>query len=214
MKQPSSARAATPEPQRKSDITRQAILDSAARAFRLSGYSGARLSDIAAGAGMQAGSLYYHFDSREALVEALMDRGVEQTEAAVRAAIAALPAPASARDRLRAAIETHLLMIVQQEDIASATIKLIWQVPQPIRERALGRQRAYGALWRKLLADARDAGEIRSDLDLSVVRMSIMGALNWAADWYKPGKMTPEAIAADIVAMTLEGLRGPCKGEG
>ena len=68
MRPPNSARAVTPEPQRKSDITRQAILDSAARAFRLSGYSGARLSDIAAGAGMQAGSLYYHFDSREALL--------------------------------------------------------------------------------------------------------------------------------------------------
>jgi len=125
-----------------------------------------------------------------------------------------VPPQAGALGRLRAAVKTHLLMIVQQEDIASATIKLIWQVPQPIRERVLGRQRAYGALWRKLLADARDAGEIRRDLDLSVVRMSIMGALNWAADWYKPGKMTPEAIAADIVAMTLEGLRGPRRDAG
>lgn len=214
MRPPNSARAVTPEPQRKSDITRQAILDSAARAFRLSGYSGARLSDIAAGAGMQAGSLYYHFDSREALVEAVMQRGVERTEAAVKEALIAVPPQAGALGRLRAAVKTHLLMIVQQEDIASATIKLIWQVPQPIRERVLGRQRAYGALWRKLLADARDAGEIRRDLDLSVVRMSIMGALNWAADWYKPGKMTPEAIAADIVAMTLEGLRGPRRDAG
>jgi AcrR family transcriptional regulator len=208
MKPPNSARVLPPEPQKKSDVTRQAILDSAARAFRLSGYSGARLSDIAAGAGMQAGSLYYHFESREALVEAVMHRGVEQTDAAVRDALAALPPSATPLDRLRAAIETHLLMIVRQEDIASATIKLIWQVPQPIRDRVLGRQRAYGAVWRRLLADARDAGEIRADLDLSVVRMAIMGALNWAADWYKPGKMTAQQVADDIIAMMLRGLAG------
>lgn len=208
MKQPNSARVLPPEPQKKSDLTRQAILDSAARAFRLSGYSGARLADIAAGAGMQAGSLYYHFDSREALVEAVMHRGVERTDAAVREALAALPATATALDRLRTAIETHLLMIVQQEDIASATIKLIWQVPQPIRDRVLGRQRVYGAVWKKLLDDARSANLIRADLDLSVVRMAIMGALNWAADWYKPGKLAPQRVAHDIVSMTLHGLAG------
>lgn len=206
MKQPNNARALPPEPQKKSDLTRQAILDSAARAFRLSGYSGARLTDIAAGAGMQAGSLYYHFDSREALVEAVMHRGVERTDAAVREALDALPATATALDRLRTAIETHLLMIVQQEDIASATIKLIWQVPQPIRDRVLGRQRAYGAVWKQLLDEARGENLIRTDLDLSVVRMAIMGALNWAADWYKPGKLSPERVAHDIVSMTLHGL--------
>ena len=53
---------------------------------------------------------------------------------------------------------------------------------------------------------ARKAGAIRADLDLSVVRMAIMGALNWAADWYKPGRMTPREIARDITAMALGGL--------
>ena len=47
-----------------------------------------------------------------------------------------------------------------------------------------------------------------ADLDLSVVRMAIMGALNWAADWYKPGKLAPQRVAHDIVSMTLHGLAG------
>lgn len=190
----------------RSDATREAILAAAAAVFRSEGYSGATLSGIAARLGMKAGSLYYHYDSREALVEAVMQRGVEATDAAVRAALAALPPGASKRARLQTAIETHLLMILRQEDIASATIKLIWQVPQPIRDRVLGRQRAYGAVWKRLLREARAAGEIRADLDLSVVRMAIMGALNWAADWYQPGKKTPDEIARDIVALTLNGL--------
>ena len=75
-----------------------------------------------------------------------------------------------------------------------------------LRDKVLTEQRAYGGFWRDLLSEARAAGEIRPDVDLSVVRMAIMGALNWAADWYKPGRMSPEAVARDITAMMIGGL--------
>src|ERR1044071_3701713 len=52
----------------KADATRQSIVEAAARIFRRDGYSSARLTDIAAEIGKKAGSLYYHFDSREALL--------------------------------------------------------------------------------------------------------------------------------------------------
>jgi AcrR family transcriptional regulator len=193
-------------PLRKSDVTRQSILDAAAKLFRQHGYIGASLTDIAAEAGMKAGSLYYHFASREALVEAVMQLGLQRTHRAVVEQWKKLPADADHLTRLRTAIETHLLTVLEQEDYASATIKLISQVPASIRERQIADERAYGNLWRRVLQDAQNAGAIRADVDLSVVRMAIVGALNWAADWYKPGKMTPKRIARDICAMVLSGL--------
>jgi len=165
----------------KAEATRQSILDAAARIFRRDGYSSARLADIAAEIGMKAGSLYYHFGSREALVEAVMEAGTRRTHARMMERLAALPPQTSHLDRLKAAIETHLIMVITQEDIASATIKLIWQVPAALRDKVLTEQRAYGGFWRDLLSQARGAGAIRPDVDLSVVRMAIMGALNWAA---------------------------------
>jgi TetR/AcrR family transcriptional regulator, cholesterol catabolism regulator len=190
----------------KAEATRQSILEAAARVFRRDGYASARLSDIAGEIGMKAGSLYYHFGSREALVEAVMEVGTRRTHARMAAELAGLPAGADHLMRLRTAIETHLVMVLAQEDIASATIKLIWQVPPALRETVLAEQRAYGGLWGALLGEARAAGAIRGDVDLSVVRMAIMGALNWAADWYKPGRMTPGEIARDITAMIIGGL--------
>jgi AcrR family transcriptional regulator len=190
----------------RGEATRQAILLAAAREFRANGYSGARLVDIAARVGMKAGSLYYHFASREDLVQAVMDEGLRATYAAVVQRLAALSPTASHRRRLETAIVTHVELVLANEDIASATIKLIWQAPPDIREAQLERQRAYGAVWKQLLADARAAGEIRADLDLSVVRMATMGALNWAADWYAPGRMTPSEVARDMAAMILGGL--------
>jgi AcrR family transcriptional regulator len=190
----------------KAEATRQSILEAAARIFRRDGYSAARLTDIAAEIGMKAGSLYYHFGSREALVEAVMEIGTRRTHQAVLDAVAALPPDAGALARLEAATRRHLIMVLAQEDIASATIKLIWQAPAAVREKVLVEQRAYGDLWRALLEDARSAGAIRPDLDLSVTRMAIMGALNWAADWYHPGRLTPEDVAHDIAALVIGGL--------
>jgi AcrR family transcriptional regulator len=187
-------------------MTRQRILAAAARIFRDQGYAGTRLTDIAAEAGMKAGSLYYHFDSREALVEEVIVVGTRRTHEAALERLRTLPGDASPLDQLASLIESHLLMVLQQGDISSATIQLIWQVPAEIRERTLAVQRAYGALWRKVLEEARAAGAIRSDVNLSAIRMSILGALNWAADWYHPSGASPKSIARDIVTMMLHGL--------
>lgn len=194
---------------RKSDLTRQRILLAAARVFREHGYSGARLTDIADAADMKAGSLYYYFESREALVEEVVLEGVRRTKDAVQERLRALPPDASFLLRLEAMIETHLTFVLLQGDIASASIQLIRQVPQEIRERTLAVQRAYGAIWRHILEAARDAGEIRSDVNLSAIRMSVLGALNWAADWYHPAGTAPRQIARDIVVMVLHGLAAP-----
>lgn len=191
----------------KAEMTRQNILEAAARIFRRDGYSQARLSDIAAEIGMKAGSLYYHFGSREALVRAVMEAGTNRTHVRMVEKLAALPKGADHLTRIRTAIETHLIMVIAQENIASATIKLIWQVPAQLRDEILTEQRAYGALWRTLLTEARAAGEIRTDVDLSIVRMAMMGALNWTADWYKPRRMSPKDIARDIATMLIGGLK-------
>ena len=191
---------------RKSAKTRQRILVAAARVFREQGYAGTRLTDIAAAAGMKAGSLYYHFDSREALVEEVILVGTRRTHDAVLERLRALPATATPLQRLEAMIETHLTFVLLQGDISSATIQLIWQIPMEIRERTLAVQRTYGALWRQVLEEARTAGAIRADINLSAIRMSILGALNWAADWYRPTGATPKRISRDIVTMVLHGL--------
>ena len=134
---------------------------------------------------------------------------MRRTKDAVQDRLRELPADASFLRKLEVMIETHLTFVLLQGDIASASIQLIWQIPQEVRERTLTVQRAYGATWRQVLEAARDAGEIRPDVNLSAIRMSILGALNWAADWYHPTGAPPKQIARDIVLMVLHGLAAP-----
>jgi AcrR family transcriptional regulator len=195
---------------RKSDVTRQRILDCAALVFSEKGYAGARLADIAAAAGMQAGSLYYHFPGREELVEEVLRQGVDRTHDRVRRSVEALGDNASALDRVRAAIAGHVRAVLQIGDYTSANIRIFGQIPDEIRTRHLVDQRRYGAYWKELLEAARAAGEIRADADLSVTRMLILGAANWSAEWYRPdGNLSPDDVADELVTLVCDGLARP-----
>jgi AcrR family transcriptional regulator len=191
---------------RKSEETRERLLDAAAKVFSDRGYAAARLCDIAERAGMHTPGVYYYFPSKEGLVEEVLRVGVARTRGYVQERVAALPDSASALDRLRAAIEGHVLMVLEIGDYTSANIRIFGQVPDDVRARHLGDQRAYGNVWRALLEDARAAGEIRSDLDLGVIRMLILGALNWTAEWYRPGPQTATEVAREATAMICDGL--------
>ena len=65
-------RRARPKSESKSARTRRRILDAGASAFRRDGYAAVKLKDIATLAGLQAGSLYYHFRSKEEIVEEVL----------------------------------------------------------------------------------------------------------------------------------------------
>jgi TetR/AcrR family transcriptional regulator, cholesterol catabolism regulator len=197
----------------KSVRTRRRILDAGAAAFREDGYAAVTLKDIAARAGLQAGSLYYHFDSKEEIVEEVLELGLEGVSAAAREAVAALGPEARAEGRLRAAIAAHLEFVLAESDYAVANIRILSQVPKAIRDRHLERQRRYGAFWRELFEAAAASGELRVDLDLSLVRMLTLGALNWSVEWYdERGGRSPAEIAAHLATMILEGLGGPRRG--
>lgn len=66
--------------------TRRRILDSAAELFAEHGYSGARMLDIAERLGISKSALYYHFASKEDLLDGLVHPVLEATEQFARAA--------------------------------------------------------------------------------------------------------------------------------
>jgi TetR/AcrR family transcriptional regulator, cholesterol catabolism regulator len=198
----------------KSERTRSRILDAAAQVFSDRGYSEARLVDIATAAGIQTGSLYYHFDSREALVEEVLRLGVVRAEERVRADVTALGVDATPLARLRTAMAAHLSVILERGAYASANARIFGQVPEEVRKRHYAEQQAYGAYWNELITDAQRAGELRPGLDPYVVRMLLFGAMNWAAEWYRPSRGRPPAVIVEhLLTIALDGLRTGTAGE-
>lgn len=197
---------------KKADLTRQRILEGAAHAFLEKGYAATRLSDIAAAARMQAGSIYYHFDSKEQIMVAVLDIGTRGVLDAVREAVEALGPQVSWRERIRIAIHAHLRQMMRRGDFTAADIRNYGHLPRNLRDRQAQARTEYGEFWRELIEGASAAGELRKDVNLSLARMFVLGTLNWTIEWYKPGKLPTDAIAEEFWRMLFGGLAPPDQG--
>jgi len=201
--------AVDPPPATKSARSRQRILDSAARVFRVRG-NAARLCDIAEEAGMQTGSLYYHFDGRDRLVEEVLRLGVERSWDAVRSAIDALGPDATPAVRLETAIRAHAASVLELSDYCAANSRIFSLAPAEVRDRHYSHQQAYGEFFHQLIVDALASGELKAGIDAAVVRMLLFGAMNWTVEWYRPDSgRSPQQVIDELVAMVFDGLRGP-----
>lgn len=193
----------------KSDRTRRRILDTAAQEFRQRGYAGTKVNDIAFAANMRAASIYYYFESKDQLFEEVLAIGLKLVFDAVRKAVDAVPPQAGHHACLLAAVEAHLAMLHEYGDYSSANIRNFGQTPVEIQQRQMGLRNAYGEYWRELLAAAQQAGALRADVNLSLLRMFLFGAMNWTLEWVKPGKMN----AAELAQQLCDALfRGESKG--
>jgi AcrR family transcriptional regulator len=191
----------------KSERTRQRILDAAAAVFSENGYSNARLVDIAERAGMQAGSLYYHFDSREALVDEILRLGIETAWDHVRAAVDGLGDDADPVEKLAAAVRAHTMVVLEISDYASAQTRIVGQVPPELAKPHYRDQRKYGEYWHGLLLGVAATGRLRSDIDIFSARMLAFGAMNWTSEWFDAGRgLSADEVADQAVLVVLGGL--------
>jgi len=78
-------------PMKKIDITRQRVLEVTSDLFRRNGYQATSMRDIAAALGMKSGSLYYYYESKEALLAAILNDNIDATLAGLKQVVADLP---------------------------------------------------------------------------------------------------------------------------
>ncbi len=197
------------KPLAKSAVSQQRVLDAAARVFRDCGYAGATMRVIADQAGLKAGSLYYHYKSKDELISAVLDLGMNATIGALKAALAALPADATARQRLEVAFRTHVTTIIANGDYSLATSRVFGQVPEVIRVQHEKVRDLYGLMWREILTTGQQRGEFRATANMTLARLLILGALNWTAEWFKPGTRSIEDVTSGFAAIVMDGLAAP-----
>lgn len=188
-------------------------MEAAARTFSERGYAGTTMRDIARAANLQAGSLYYHYPSKEVLIDAVIDKGILNITNSVFNTIATLPPGYSYSDRISAAVHAHLKAILTYSTFASASRHLLSQVPIEVRRKHVLRREAYEEFWTGLLESAQAAGETRDGVDLKLARTFLLGGLNSALDWYRPEGKSIEELA-DQFARVIEGgiLKRPLMG--
>lgn len=185
---------------------RRKILGAAARLFREKGYSATALREIARAAGIKSGSLYYHFPSKEAILNEVLDRGIGALTASVRNAIAQVPPGATVRARIEAAFRAHLHALLDRGDESTAYVRMYVHLPAAIKDRKRPIRQEYLAIWKDLLRAAQAQGEIRPEIDVEFLCPFILGALTRAVEWYDAGWGSVDALIQAMIDTLFAGL--------
>lgn len=198
----------------KAEVTRYHILRAAARVLRERGYRAATMRQVAAEAGIEAGSMYYHFNSKGQLLDEVLDLGVRDLLHGVRRAIHDFDEAGNHdhRCRISIAIEMHMAYLFRASEFTSANIRIYGMLPEEIRRRHRPIRHEYARLWDQILREAQKAGTLRSDIKVVPLRQFMLGALNWTIEWFDPGKAgrpghhTLSAFAHQITTLLLDGI--------
>ncbi|WP_123712497.1 TetR/AcrR family transcriptional regulator [Sinobacterium caligoides] len=174
------------------------LLTEAAKLFRQKGYDKTTVRDLAAALGIQSGSLFHHYKSKEAILHAVMRDTVIYTTAKLKQA--AEPEQQT-RGKLLALIESELDSINGDTGEAMAVLVFEWRGLSEESQRAILKLRQeYEQLWLDTLSQAKQEGLIRTDAALT--RRLLTGALSWSQNWYdSEGDMSMRALAEEVLTM-------------
>ena len=167
---------------------RRALIVGAARLFRRKGFAATSTRDIAAAAGMQSGSPFYHFKSKQALLYAVMDEGMrsamERQEQVLQQAARGAP---DAAGQLRLLVRNHFeVLLGAGSDFIPVMLYEARSITPRQRASLAALQSAYEAPWEPVLQALHAAGRLKADVKLA--RLLIFGALNWSAQWFDARK--------------------------
>jgi AcrR family transcriptional regulator len=188
---------------------RDELLAIAARLFAEKGFKNTTVRDIADAAGILSGSLYHHFDSKEAMVDELLDTfqtelwkkydEIEASDLTPRGKLEAI-----VRASFDAIDHHHSEVAIFQND---ATHLVTFERFAYLDER----NNKFRKLWTGLLEAGVASGELRADLDIELVYRFLRDTVWVAVRWYRPGgELSPSDVADQYLTILLEGL-GPTK---
>lgn len=163
------------------------LLRQAAHLFREKGYERTTVRDLAAAVGIQSGSIFHHFQSKEAILRAVMVETILYNTARMETALAAAD---GLSERIRALIYCELESITGETGEAMAVLVYEWRSLSPeSQEEILKLRAAYEQLWLDTLQALHGAGLIKADT--AVVRRLLTGALSWTVTWFRTEDKAP-----------------------
>ena len=185
-----------------------ALLNAAAAQFAERGYHATSMRDLAAATAMTAGAIYFHVASKQALLLAVYEEGVQRILDRVETAVAAEREPWA---RLEKAVAAHLDSILDVSAYARVVIRILpGDAPEVAAELTELRDR-YEARFRRYFS----AIPLPRERDATVARLALLGAMNWTPVWYKDGRQPVPAMARELLAplRALSGVKSPRGGK-
>ena len=183
---------------------RDELLRASARLFREKGFDGTTIRDISSAAGMHSGSPFYHFKTKQDILVAVMEQGLAEGLRKTEE-VMALPLPPD--QKLLRLIRAHLGTILEEGSDFIPVLLYDWRSVTPAnRRRIVALKDRYDAMWQQVIDELTRAGNMPGDAQL--MRLLILGAVNWTGTWYRTGgRLSLDEVAEGCARLFLQGTR-------
>ncbi|MGD8861459.1 MAG: TetR/AcrR family transcriptional regulator [Myxococcales bacterium] len=186
------------------DSPKGRILQAAAQLFVTRGFDRTTVRELAAAVGIQSGSLFHHFKSKEQILEAVMVAVIELNTGRMRAALERAPDPES---KLRALIQCEVDSINGDTSEAMGLLVREWRsLPEDAQQRVLVLRDRYEQLFLDAIAAA--GGEL-VDIDPFILRRFIYGIDFVSGYWFKPDGPLSTSDLVDLIMKLLRKKESP-----
>ncbi|WP_165360079.1 TetR/AcrR family transcriptional regulator [Achromobacter veterisilvae] len=188
--------AAAGRDERSESERRREVILMAGQLFCRHGYERTTVRELARAVGLQSGSLFHHFRSKEEILVAVMNNGIQEVIDGGEQALAHYQAPA---DRLAALFRVHMWSMLHGAggDAMNALVYEWRSLSAPSQAVVKSLSGRYEAMWQEAVAAAVDAGLLAGDA--RVIKRCVLGAMNLTVQWYKPGGRLPPAEFIDAM---------------
>jgi AcrR family transcriptional regulator len=187
------------------DILTSVLLDKAAGLFEARGYASTSLQDIADEVGLSRPSMYHYFESKEALLQQLV-QGVTLPITTIFDHLNDA-ADQSPLDKIRDVAHRLVMWVIDPTMhfrlIERTENELPAHIATPHR---VAKRRVFDGMV-KLIEAAIASGEVRA-VDPRITSFAILGMCNWTASWYSAkGPLSASQIAAEIAELAVASVR-------
>jgi AcrR family transcriptional regulator len=184
-------------------VTREGILEAAARIFSEKGFHATSMQDIAKAVQLQKASLYHHFSSKQEILVEILDEALDLINNRLEIVRSQ---SLSADEKLRQAMVSYLQTITENQNLAAVLLLEIRSVDPELKARQASRREKFESLWKDLIIEGKQQG-IFNNVDPSLTGRAILGVMNWTVTWYRPdGPRTANEIAVVYADLLLKGL--------
>ncbi|MCD4524129.1 TetR/AcrR family transcriptional regulator [Nocardioides sp. cx-173] len=187
---------------------RAELLGIAERLFATRGYSQTTVRDIADEAGILSGSLYHHFDSKEAMLQEILQDFMQTLLAGFEESVERGGGPRESLDGLiRSAFATihaspDAVALYQNESAVIATLPELGFVGETSAR--------VNRIWLGVIEEGQRSGDFREDLEPLLVYRFVRDAVWATVRWYRPdGRLRHESVADQYLALLHGGLLRP-----
>ncbi len=184
-------------------MSREKILDAAAKIFGENGYHATSMQDIAEAVQLKKGSLYHHVSSKQEILFTLLEQALDLLiERIEEVSLQDL----SPEIKLKQAMKVYLNILTENKELSSVLLLEQRSLNSQYQIAHIPHRDQFEKIWRGIISEGLTAGQFNSTDPAQATRY-LLGTLNWTITWYNPdGPLTSAEIAGQYANLFLHGL--------